>query len=103
MYNETGLKIKKFAETMSWIGIVLCFLIAIVPILMLSSGSQPGNDPAPEWFIWVVVAGILFGIVGAFLCWLRYLLLAGFGELIEENAKSAAELKEIKELLREKM
>ena len=100
MYNETGSKIKKLATVMAWIGIIFSFLVIIVPILMLASGSKPGNDPAPEWFVFVVIAGIVLGIVGAFWSWLQYLLLAGYGELIEETSKSAAELKEIKEILR---
>lgn len=101
IYNETGVKIKKFAEVVAWVGMTLSFLVGAIPLLIVASASQPGRIPAPDWFVFIVIGGIVLGIVGAFLCWLQHLLFAGFGELIEENAKSAAELKEIKELLRE--
>lgn len=101
IYNETGKEIKRLATIMVYVGSVLCSLIALVPLFIVASVNQSRYDPAPDWFVFVVIGGIVLGIVGAFLCWLQHLLLAGFGELIEENAKSAAELKEIKELLRE--
>ena len=102
MYNETGSKIKNLATAMAWVGIIFSVLLIVVPILMYGSGSKPGNDPAPEWFGFVVIAGIVLGIIIAFWSWLQYLLLAGYGELIEETSKSAAELKEIKEILSKK-
>lgn len=105
MYTKTGAKIKRFAATVSSLGIGLCLAIGGALFFV---GVQLGFVPSaqlnvPEWIIPVmIVSGLIVSIFGSILFWLQNLLLAGYGELIEETSKSAAELKEIKELLQKK-
>ena len=97
MYENTGEKIKSFARTMATFEIVSCVIIAFVLfILFCSSASSSVTGSLPFIFLGVSLG---IGIGGSLLAWLKFLFLAGFGELIEETAKSSAELHEIKELL----
>lgn len=98
MYENTGAKIKSFAKFMAAVEIVFCVIIGFILFFLSAMSTQSGLEP--QWYFWVFfVASFIIGVGGSLLAWLKFLFLAGFGELIEETAKSSAELHEIKELL----
>lgn len=78
MYNNSGAKIKGIASTMAAIGMIGSAVIGMV--LMF-------EEP---------VLGILVVIAGCIGAWLSSLLLAGFGELVENSYKILKLLEEDK-------
>ena len=85
MYDNTGSKIKKFANTLMTISCVLTLVIAIGVFIVMVGASVGGLG----FFVAIIICAI-----GFLASWLSYLLLAGFGELIEEtrNTRIALEL-----------
>ena len=75
MFDNIGEKIKIFAKTVCWIGIVLSIVSGI--LLMGASG----------------VVGVLAIIIGSLASWIGSFTLYGFGELIEKTAEIAENTK----------
>lgn len=96
MYKNTGSRIKDIAELLAGLGIALCVILGIVLFLI---GMSVHND---EIGLPLVIVGFVIAVLGSIFVWWSHIILAGYGELIEETTKSAAELKEIKELLARK-
>ena len=93
MYKNTGSRIKDIAELLAGLGISLCIVLGIA-LFLFGMAADNGVIGLP-----LVIAGVVIAILGSIFVWWSHILLAGYGELIEETTKSAAELKEIKELL----
>lgn len=74
MYNNSGAKIKGLASTLQVIGIVFSCVIGFV---IFAVGIGEGG-----FFV-----GLLYAAIGCFVSWLSFLLLAGFGELVDNSAK----------------
>ena len=99
MYENTGEKIKGFAKTMAAIEIAFCVVIALVLFVFVYFFGYVRGDH--HWFYLVVSAASFFiGIGGSLLAWFKFLFLAGYGELIEETAKTSAHLEDIKNILK---
>lgn len=75
MYKNVGKKIKGYAMTVAWIGIIICSIIGI-SIMAISEG-----EPV------LILAGILVAVLGSVFCWMTSWLLYGYGELIDTNQK----------------
>lgn len=67
MYNNVGAKIKTLAEVLCAMGILASFIIGAI-------GIQSSTFFA-----------IVFIILGCFVSWISFMLLYGFGELIDET------------------
>ena len=85
MYENTGRKIKHFANTLMTISCILTLVIAIGVFVIMAGASEGGLG----FFLALIICAI-----GFLISWLTFLLLAGFGELIEEtrNTRIALEL-----------
>lgn len=93
MYNNTGRSIKIFAEIFAGIGIFLSLLVAFL-LFLFADKCGPGTER-----IIFAVAALVLAVLGSFGFWFSYILLAGYGELIEETTRSSNELQEIRNLL----
>lgn len=96
MYKNTGSRIKDIAELLAGLGIALCVILGIV-LFLIGMSVHNGEIGLP-----LVIVGFVIAVLGSIFVWWSHIILAGYGELIEETTKSAAELKEIKELLARK-
>lgn len=85
MYNNPGRKIKDLAFWFCVIGITIDFILAIMAfgLVMNMTSSYYSNG---EIGISLIVAVFVFGIL-CVLSWLSFLLLAAFGELVENSTK----------------
>ena len=101
MYNETGTKIKKKALTSVMFEIGCYMTIGVILFVIFWANILPESKiEMPGWMIFAfLIASIVIGIGGSILAWNKYLLLAGFGELIESSTNTAKELAEIKQIL----
>ena len=101
MYNETGTKIKKKALTAVMFEIGCYMTIGVILFAIFWANTLPESKiEMPGWMIFAfLIASIVIGIGGSILAWNKYLLLAGFGELIESSTNTAKELAEIKQIL----
>ena len=104
MYNNTGEKIKRKASTICGIkiffniAIACCLLIYFIYITTIPLAKWP--EWMPLWFPFVIIGAIIyFAIYKPISTWNQYILMASYGELIEETAKAATQLEEIKEIL----
>lgn len=93
MYNNVGAKIKSIAEAIAYGGVAVCVIVGIICIY-IGTLFQTATFSIP-----IIIVGAVLAVLGSILVWWSHILLAGFGELVKETTKSAAELKEIKELL----
>ena len=93
MYNETGSKIKSWAIGSAVCGIFGYILLGIFSLFFFFISVSSSDS---GYFPFVFLGGILLAIVGAVTAWRKYLLLAGFGELIEKTCELCSEVIEIK-------
>ena len=100
MYENTGKKIKDFAKLVAFCEIFFFVIVAIAlfvgGVIFLNSNADMGIS------VLLFVASFVVGVVACVLSWLKYLFLAGYGELIEETAKTSAHLEDIKNILSSK-
>ena len=75
MFNNIGAKIKGLAEVFAIVGI---FIACVTGVLFMSSGD--------ETFI-IVGLGIMIG--GSIAAWISGCVLYGYGEMVENSAKTA--------------
>ena len=98
MYENTGKKIKDFAKLVVFCEIFFFVIVALAlfvgGVIFLNSNADMGIS------VLLFVASFVIGVVGSVLSWLKYLFLAGYGELIEETAKTSAHLEDIKNILK---
>lgn len=95
MYENTGKKIKGFGKFCAFCDIAFCVIASIV---LFGGASATSGDLSA----WLLFGALVVGIGGVILSWLKYLFLAGYGELIEETAKTSAHLEDIKNILSSK-
>jgi|GEM_PF-4963780 len=81
MYKNTGKKIKTLAT-------VIAVLLMIIPVVLGIGSLLQAN----------ILLGVAILIIGPFLAWLSGLLLAGFGELVENTHEQLALLRKQREL-----
>lgn len=105
MYNNTGERIRSRASVACVVKIFFNVVLGLFFFVSFSYFAGLTGNEWPEWApMWLPVAFLFFAIYFALVrsigAWNQYLLLAGYGELIEETTKSAAQLEEIKEILK---
>lgn len=76
MFENAGIKIKKLAESVLFVGIVISAIAGAVVLIM-------------EF----IIAGLVILVGGPLLCWMGSLLTYGFGELVENSGVLAAQAK----------
>ncbi|MDR1330238.1 MAG: zinc ribbon domain-containing protein [Oscillospiraceae bacterium] len=81
MYNNIGKKIKGLAVFFAWLGMIGSIIYGII---MLMQGVNYGSDAMSG-------LGLLLMVAGSVISWLSSWVLYGFGELIENTAKIAAQ------------
>ena len=94
MYNNTGSKIKDRAYFKAAVEIISSIVLGTILIV---GGLLAGDGDVVTAIC--VICGLVIGLGGAIRGWNRYLMMAGFGELIEEAEKSAKELERVRKLL----
>ena len=98
MYNKTGKEIKSFAKFMAFCEIDFWVILAIFMIWF------SWNEPIPMHPILCLVmfvGAFVVGIFGILFSWLKYLFIAGYGELIDNTDKSFSELKVVSSELKD--
>ena len=101
MYKNTGEKIKNFAITcaISEMMIFIIFgLVLIIGFLYLATKS-PSPDIPDLVLLAMPIVGIIIAVIGSLVSWTKYLLLAGFGELIQNTYELSNDVKDIKEMM----
>ena len=98
MYNQTGNDIKSSAVNSAVFGIFGNIVLGILIFVFGFNLSEDIEYGGVVFFASIIVA-IIVAVKGSISAWRRHLLMAGFGELIEETNKTAKELAEIKELI----
>ncbi len=78
MFDHVGKKIKGIATVVTWIGIVISFIIGCI---LIYEGAQDSDNGI------LILIGILVMAIGSFIAWLSTILLYGFGELIDNSEK----------------
>ncbi len=78
MFDEIGKKIKKLAEILCWIGIVVSIIMTFV---LWGIGA---DSYEPESYIW---SGLIIGILGSLTSWVGSFFMFGFGDLIDSTAQ----------------
>ena len=78
MFNNIGGNIKNLASAFAWIGIIASVILGIS---IMQNGDQ---------------IGLLIILAGSFVSWISAFALYGFGELIDNSAIIAKELRENK-------
>ena len=79
MFDNISGKIKKLAEVICWIGIILS---SIIGIIMFSYAAKFHSDD-------YILSGFLYIIFGSLLSWIASFFMYGFGELIEKTTEIA--------------
>ena len=99
MYNNTGEKIKGFAVFFAFIEILVLLVIGIISFILFSRSLELVTSDLPSWavdgVVFVFLAGCILSLLGIFLSWSKYLLLAAFGELVDKTGKSSLHLERI--------
>ena len=98
MYNKTGEKIKGLAEFCAFVEILSCVIVSV--FLIWFAWNEPVKLPPVLSFV-LFFGGIGYLVLGILFYWLKYLFVAGYGELIEETTKSSAYLEQISNILRD--
>lgn len=75
MFDNIGGKIKKVAEVVCWMGIIVC---CVVGVAFLSLGANGDNGVQ-------AIIGVAIGVVGSLLSWVSSFVLYGFGQLVENS------------------
>ena len=104
MYNNTGEKIKNRASVMCGVKIFFNFVVGLFffAYFLVFANMTGAEWPewAPEWLPFLLLfLAIYFFLVRSVGAWNQYLLMAAYGELVEETTKSATQLEEIKKIL----
>ena len=104
MYKDTGSKIKQRAESLSKLKVAWYIVLALLSIVLFfyfgtTIPLSEWPEWAPVWLPFVFIASSVYFISKAIHAWNEHLLLAGYGELIEETARTAAQLEAIKLIL----
>lgn len=90
MYNNAGTRIKGLAMVFCVLGVIASVLLAVagyqLTMSLTSSVFHEGNAGVA-----IIVALVVFAVF-AVISWLGYLLLYGFGELIDETCQIRAML-----------
>lgn len=87
MFNNIGKKIKKVAELVTTIGIII-FVIIGIAIMAVGLYGAIENDDASSGVVYVLV-GISVAVIGSLISWLMSFILYGYGELIDETSRIA--------------
>lgn len=106
MFNNIGRKIKTLAKVMCWIGIICSVLVGLFVILFgsyMGEFSAQASAAGEEFQVLAALLeiggrssvpfGILIIVVGSLVSWLKSFTLIGYGEIVEETAKIAANTK----------
>ena len=99
MYSNTGEKIKGFAKFCAFCEITFCVIVGLV--LFSFTVSEPFADISGWYNLLFLVSSFLIGVIGSLLSWLKYLFLAGYGELIYNTRESCSELKAVSSELKD--
>lgn len=103
MYNKTGKKIKSFASGMAIFEIIVSEIVAIIFFVLFykNAVAVPVAESKFEEksLLLFLLISLIFGLVLPFLSWQKYLIVAGFGELIENTLDTKNELADIKKIL----
>lgn len=91
MYKSSGSSIKACAYLFCIIDIILAFFIAYYAYKITDNAMRWGSSDSS---LPAIIAFIVF-CVSALIAWLTYLLLAGFGELVENSAITVEEVKKL--------
>ena len=94
MYNETGSKIKSWATCSVIFEIFLFIFIGFISFFILFTANE-----LSELGVYLCIGCIVVSIFRIITIWGKYLLLAGFGELIENTAETTSEVSEIKKII----
>lgn len=95
MYNETGDKIKGWATFSAFGGIVKSLILGFLIIYIGVGYSELVDMPGPIYF-GSIILGFYVGIAGSISAWRNYLLMAGFGELIQKTSAISVQVAELK-------
>ena len=105
MYSNTGEKIKTCAGAVC--GWKICFNVLFgigflcLFVFLAGLDGKEWPDWLPGWFLLVpLFLAFYFAIVRSISAWNQHLFMAAYGELVEETTKSAAQLEEIKGILK---
>ena len=90
MFENIGKKIKKTAEILSLIGIIVSIFIGMI-IVISGIVSNTGTERLVS-----VLLGILFALAGCFFSWIGSFFMYGFGQLIENTDELVSISKEKK-------
>ena len=95
MYKHAGASLKKFVSGFVVVEMAFCLFIGL-SLFMIGCFTlgAPGDNTVS---VIMCVSGILITVVGCFLIWSKYLILAAFAELVDETKKTSDNLAEIKE------
>lgn len=106
MFSNIGKKIKTLAKVMCWIGIICSILVGLFVILFGSyigefatQVSAAGEELQVLGAVLTIAGrssipfGVLIMVVGSLVSWLKSFTLIGYGEIVEETAKIAANTK----------
>lgn len=91
MYTNTGEQILGIAKIMLVIGIIISIILGFLIGTMVPALTYNENASVAAFFIGVIVAAI-----GCLSSYLSYLLLAGFGELIENTYKTHCSVEKLR-------
>ena len=105
MYSNSGSEIKSQASWLCGLKIFfdillgIAFLCGFIYLAGLNGKEWP--DWLPGWFLFVpLFLAFYFGVGKSISAWNQHLFMAAYGELVEETTKSAAQLEEIKGILK---
>lgn len=85
MFDNIGSRIKKAANNIHWIGVIVSIVLGIILIVV------DANLPSYLRGL-ITIFGLLIMIFGAFLSWLLSCCLYGYGELIHKTSNIEAYL-----------
>lgn len=78
MFNEIGKKIKKLAEILCWIGIIVSIIMTFV---LWGIGADSYELES------YILIGLIVGILGSLTSWVGSFFMFGFGDLIDSTAQ----------------
>ena len=103
MYNNTGEKIKNFAIVcaVSEMSIFIITGLALIIGFLYLGLKIPASNIPDLVLLAMPIVGIIIAVAGSLAAWSKYLLLAGFGELIQNTYELSNDVKDIKEIIKD--
>lgn len=84
MFENIGKKIKRLAETICWIGIIISVIGSIILFTISADAYEPTG---------LIIAGFSILIFGTLFSWIGSFFMYGFGELIDNSQEIKEDLK----------